>query len=223
MDTQFAANIIAIVAACISAIAAIATVVVIFLNRQQVKVSQKQVKISQEQIYDQYQPVLFPFHITQREINEMNLRDQGRISAKYGIKNVGPGVALNIRGVIFEPKTSDLNDKKKYGQNFLFSAPLAPGDSLVMVGRPQGLRMSGDWQIGRFHQYSLYAPTYNLEEIEEGKQPVLHRLALTYHDVFGRKHASIFDLTHLDAWECVEIIPDIPVDLDDLLKLNKLR
>jgi hypothetical protein len=41
-------------------------------------------------------------------------------------------------------------------------------------------------------------------------------LTLTYRDVYGRKHAAIFDHTVLKMWELVDYLPDITNDLADI-------
>jgi hypothetical protein len=51
------------------------------------------------------------------------------------------------------------------------------------------------------------------------KRTPLHsaRSIATYVDVFGRKHASVFDyVAHTKGWEMIEFIPDIEEDLHDL-------
>ena len=42
------------------------------------------------------------------------------------------------------------------------------------------------------------------------------RLTMTYHDVFGRKHATIADLDSLQRWHLAEPLEGSAVDLEDL-------
>lgn len=42
------------------------------------------------------------------------------------------------------------------------------------------------------------------------------RVTITYHDIAGRKYASIFDWVHNRGWHMVEVMPGIDRDLHDL-------
>jgi len=47
--------------------------------------------------------------------------------------------------------------------------------------------------------------------------PVQFRLTLTYHDLFGRIHGSVYDYTGTNVWEAREPARQITMDLDGAL------
>lgn len=228
--TDTAADTAAWVAASAAILSVIVYAVQAWFNRKQVKVSSDQVKISQEQMavnqqqlwvsldqvrvsldqaYAMWRPLLFPFGLD---------RQEGQSQEVINIRNVGTGTALNIRGVIFGHKPTHLDEMDGFLKSLWFANPLPPGDppvvALSLQGRP---RFKGDSEIGNMHQTCIfYAPVRTPEELNKGLAPIVQRLTLTYHDIFGLKHASIFDRTHLKAWEFVAFLPNIPKAIDDI-------
>ena len=104
-----------------------------------------------------------------------------------------------------------------------FPVPIYAGESLSSaVPYSQyftrgGTTFDGDDKIG---EYSLCvpeerAPEQNFNQSDR-RDRCIARLTLTYHDIFGRKHASIFDLTQTGGWVEIAIIPNIEHDLGDL-------
>ena len=187
------------VAAMAASIAAVASIWIIFIYRkqvkisqEQVKISQEQVKISQEQVYDQHRPVIMISFSKQPE----NLI----------VENVGSGVALNIQGVYFQTKS-------KYAENsFMITALEIPLPAGQQIKVKEGLKpiLSSDTEIGEDPKHTLI-PTESTK--------ALWRITLTYHDIFGRKYASIFDGYEYGAQtetKCVNVLFNIPKDLEDL-------
>jgi hypothetical protein len=75
---------------------------------------------------------------------------------------------------------------------------------------------------GTSKQYSLCPPSLNQRpDSIDGKYANVARLTLTYTDVFGRKHASIYDHTDWHRWKFVVHLEDIRNDLEDIV-LNKV-
>jgi len=99
-------------------------------------------------------------------------------------------------------------------------APLEADESVV-VEQQQQVTIDGSCKIGKQTLYAPKAPTQ--EEINRGITLILMRLTLTYHDIFGRKHASTFDYTHLHKWVCVEFQSDIPQDIEELDRQAKSK
>src|SRR5579859_5062682 len=203
-----------IISAISAAIAAIAAVVIIFVtiffNQKQVHVSQEQVKVSQEQTklvleaqYDQHRPLLFP----SGDPNKVTLH------------NGGSGMALNVRGIFFNREPSTLKDPVVKYMHCL-DEPLQP-DKSVAVEQKQLAIMDGSFKIGNQTLYAPKAPTQ--EEINRGIILILMRLTLTYHDIFGRKHASTFDYTHLHKWVCIEFQSSIAQDIEELNREAKSK
>lgn len=200
------------VSAVSASVAALAAVVVIFVtiifSRKQVRVSQEQVRVSQKQTdlvleaqYDQHRPLLFPTGNPDKVV----------------LHNGGSGIALNIRGVFFSREPSNSKDPVVKYLHWV-DAPLEPGTSITPENKQQ-VTIDGSCKIGKQTLYAPKAPT--LEEISSGITPIQMRLTITYHDIFGRKHASTFDYTHLQKWVCVELQSNIPQDIEDLDRLAR--
>ena len=49
-----------------------------------------------------------------------------------------------------------------------------------------------------------------------GKYNIVGRLTLTYSDVFGRRHAAIFDYIDIHGWQLAEFAADLEENLEDL-------
>jgi hypothetical protein len=121
------------------------------------------------------------------------------------IKNVGSGVATNVRGVIL-PSTY-------IGRVFSMDlfCPVAKDETL------QGHFKAGAIQIepgDQIEGFSLFAP----------QDPYYYfRLSLTYWDIFGFKHTSIFDHTMNRVWKQVAIRNEILHDLAEIDAVNQSK
>jgi hypothetical protein len=85
-----------------------------------------------------------------------------------------------------------------------------------------GLLVSGWTELGTVKRCKLYAPLKPDEhDLKRGQTERVARLTLTYSDIFGRKHAALFDFTTEQAWENVAYLRDIPADLADLAAAHR--
>lgn len=130
-------------------------------------------------------------------------------SQSVEIKNVGSGVATNVRGVILPAIEPSPSTRLVFSRSLPF--PVAKGDYVEGLFETGAIVISAGDHIDNV---SLYAP----------KDQNYHvRLTLTYWDTLGSKHASIFDLAKNGAWKQVAILNDISEDLDDLTAESSAR
>ncbi len=61
------------------------------------------------------------------------------------------------------------------------------------------------------------APKQPLSQPTSKEPRCICRVTITYHDIFHRKHASIYDLVFREGWQVVAFIDDITNDLSDLV------
>ena len=141
------------------------------------------------------------------------------------IKNVGTGVALNVWGVLLPPKQAEtVNLPRQYCLRS--HTPVSQGDKDIDTYFLSGeIPLRTDEMIekrnGTTEQYSLCPPSVDLPSDGVDRRYVA-RLTLTYRDVFGRKHASIYDHTNQHRWKFVVHLDDIRNDLEDMYsKVNQ--
>ena len=204
------ASIVAAIAAASAAIAAV------WMMRKQVAVSQEQVqaslyqlevsrkqfKLSEEQVYAEHHPVLI-------------------LSEDLAIENVGSDVALNIRGVVFGPRAH----KRLSGYMFYtLGKPLPVGQRSKETTKYKSALSAAMMTVSRYSEIGCEA-----KHTLQSERAEVSRLTITYRDIFGRKHASIFDGTFSEAgsskYECVGIMFNIPKAIEDLereLKVNEM-
>ncbi len=133
----------------------------------------------------------------------------------FWLRNVGTGIAMNIWGVLVQPETMPLPNIQYAG---FVGAPLAPTDNSleVLFLRNRTILTRAD-KIG---EYALCIPRVSPEEqidIQNGRgDKFIARLILTYHDIFGRKHASIFDFANRGVWVNRAFISDIAHDIGEM-------
>jgi len=137
------------------------------------------------------------------------------------IKNVGTGVALNVWGVLLPPKQAEPVDHPR--QYCLRShTPVSQGDKDIDTYFLSGeILFRSDEMIenrdGTTEQYTLCPPSVDLPpDGADGQNGYVARLTLTYRDVFGKKHASIYDHTNRHRWKFVVHLDDIRNDLEDM-------
>lgn len=68
------------------------------------------------------------------------------------------------------------------------------------------------------HKYAFNAPKQPVSSPNSGELWYICRVRITYHDIFHRKHASIYDLAFRQKWQVVALIDDTMNDLDNLAK-----
>lgn len=192
---------------------------------QQVEVSQQEVRATLGAQKDAQLPVLMPvYQLVSVDLASRNSTgfpkeqagyDQNQPSVRVQVRNVGPGLALNIRGIVFGSRPPyEASSMTRRGHSQTFPAPLPAGGEYTNNWESGGAVVSGDRRIG---PHTLFAPTTPpADEKRRGVAEMVARLTLTYSDIYGRKHAAIYDLTETLRWVEVAYIPNIPQDLGDL-------
>jgi len=177
--------------------------------KQQVQIGQEQIHATQEQTFHQARPVLVP----PTDINGLMVTENGRTFIRWGqgqrtikgLQNVGVGPAFNIYGVFFGTPLQDTPPSSRYVLwNYGVLSPGAIGPDITLS---QGTSVKSETVI---HKHVLYVPD-DLEHIG-----CITRLTLTYHDIFGRKFASIYDYQNILGWMCVGHFENIEHDLREL-------
>jgi hypothetical protein len=138
------------------------------------------------------------------------------------LTNVGAGVAMNVRGVVVGPEPTMPQGMQQSIQSLSAAAPMPPGQPIPVVAKRgfSGLKVQGTDSF--VPGYALYAPAPERSKAEAAERgttasPVQFRLTLTYHDLFGRIHGSVYDYTDANVWEAREPARLIPRDLDGAL------
>lgn len=219
----------ALIAAGAAVFAAVFTYRIMQAGQEQVKVSQDQFRQSVEAEQDAHLPVLVPIEplaslgILTRTAGGYNQATEAGYNrempfAHVAVKNLGAGIALNIWGIVFEPEP-ELQVHKQTGQHHShrYNLPLEPGQLSREDWKGGGLLTSGDAEIGTTKRYKLYAPAKPTpKEALQGVAGKVARLTLTYSDIFGRKHAAIYDFTERGQWEYVAYLRNIAQGLGEL-------
>lgn len=221
------------VAAGAAVFAAIYTRRIMQAGQKQVKVSQEQFRQSVEAERDAQLPVLVPIEpllcAEYGQHTETGLYAQPTKSgydrtlpfARIAIKNAGPGIALNIWGVVFEsePEWDSLRETGQH-HSHRYDIPLGPGQDIKKDWTAGSVPVRGDKEmvdITAAKRYRFYAPRQpTLAESQRGETEKVARLTLTYSDIFGRKHAAIYDFTMQHQWENVAYLRNIEQDLSDM-------
>ena len=171
---------------------------------------------AQETLYALNRPILTPRAPLPLRDNNLDWDAQHHT---IKIRNVGTGVALHVWGVLLAPKKQETSD---IPSQYCLRAhvPIAQEDNHLDTFYIKGeTKFRGDELIenrdGMAEHYCLCPPSVNpSSDGLEGKY--VARLTLTYRDVFGRKHASIYDHTDRHRWTFVVHLDDIRNDLEDL-------
>jgi len=205
-------DIVTVIAIAITAAATVAIAIfaipTILAYRKQVQIGQEQVKVSQEQLFTQFRPVLYPVGDLENIID----RSAGKHHVKWGyqnqeidgLQNIGTGPAFNIYGVLFGPPINSQPPRERYVVwNYPALTPGVPGDKITLS---QGSHITSDTTI---EGYTLFVPD------DENHVGVIARFTLTYHDVFGRKHASIYDYHSQIKWISRDHFSAIEEDIYD--------
>lgn len=186
---------------------AVATVEVAIVALVSMYQGQKQ---ATEALYALNRPILVPrSDFTAEEPFDWNVQGRG-----CDIQNAGNGVALNVFGVIFPPAA--LQSQPRYWTRPPF--PILSHKRANVWFEQGGTLLSRHHQIG---PHPLFvpddrAPEQGVPNFYRRGPRCQARLTLTYTDIFGRRHASIFDYTIMHKWECVAILDDIPQTLDEM-------
>lgn len=224
MDTATATLITAIVSAFAALVSAGATAFIVRLTAQtirvykeQIKIGQEQIKTTQEQTFNQQRPILLPPPVT---TNDLLRTDQGKTFVQWGqgqlkieaLQNIGVGPAFNIYGIFFGPP---FQNQPPFTQRYAIwnydSLPAgATGNQCELT---QGTSVKSTHEI---NGHVLYVPD-DADHIGR-----IVRLTLTYHDIFGRKFASIYDYQNVLGWICVGHFDNLNLDLYELDQLDPM-
>ncbi len=157
------------------------------------------------------------------------------------VRNVGTGPAFNIRSVIYDPEAiampdqlsslgpswKHMSDTKENHWFHWTTDTVSQGESRElqyalpsklfknnMFSEANKLIESKDHK----RKYAFNAPKQPLSSPNSSTEPwYIGRITITYHDIFHRKHASIYDLVYGQKWQEVAFVDDIISDLGDLV------
>jgi len=229
----------------VSLILAALTLWIVLVNRKQVEASQEQVRVSREQVtatqaqvkvsqdqiqqaleahYDSQRPLLVPsgaLPIVQasdslpfaHQDQHMWL-DFGQLECSVVLTNVGTGIAVNVWGVIIGPEPASPSSEYPQRYSLDVTAVLHCGSSEVVKAVIGGPMVGGEARIGNHALFAPQVPPF-ADRWQKGSPVAVARLTLTYNDVFGHKHATIFDYMAWGQWRYVAFLRNIPKDIED--------
>ncbi len=220
---MFDPNWLAAIGQCVAAIGTIAAVIVAL------RIANKSGKQAQEQSsqlqYGAMRPVLV-IHgddaSLPRSSNNNLWMDWSASEIKLHMYNAGNGPALNIASVIYGAESyvvgtlgSRVDDSQDIHWTCWDGNYLKAGeDSIQRYALGASTFFEGNKQIRR-HKFNAPAqPSFSLQPKEA---TYICRVVTTYHDIFGRKYASIFDYQFIpQSWVFIALEEDIAEDLNDL-------
>jgi hypothetical protein len=170
---------------------------------------------SKEKAIQASRPILLP--------NEMINYDERFWDAsefKITILNTGLGPALDIWGVILPPEYPEPTTDLQY--SFFANLPISPDDKhQVKFDKGGTLFLPKDKIAGiKMGVPRGREPEKGIPNFMNRRPRCVLRMTISYRDVYGRKYASIFDLTQLHEWISVSIKQDILHDIADLDELK---
>jgi hypothetical protein len=173
---------------------------------------------SLETLYALNRPILAPRAPLPLHNNDLNWDSQ---HCTIRIKNVGTGVAINIWGILLPPKKPE---SVELPRQYCLRAhvPISQEDNdidsyFLLEEKKYYCDEVIEKRNGTSKQYSLCPPSPDQpSDAIDGKYAYVARLTLTYTDVFGRKHASIYDHTDRHRWKFVAHLDDIRDGLEDI-------
>jgi hypothetical protein len=163
------------------------------------------------------------------------LQEVEKLIHEVSFKNVGAGTALNIKSELYTREqwmqliyengqalpflSQSIKESGRYHWTFNPSNPLSSNEKLDVLRFRSGHTEYNEQTVrirkkGTGESYPFYAPPD--EAIPQTENSHKWRLIITYHDIFSRKHASIFDWVWNEGWQKVAILDDIEYDLQDL-------
>jgi len=181
--------------------------------KQQAEHAERLVEETQQQRFDQHRPVLHPS-------GTPPLTESGDVDwqphCELRLQNVGSGVALIVCGVLFPPEPKQPGSWLPERYTIWRESSFLPGFEGQSVKLVKGItKMNGDATIGG--GYQLFAPRKPTRQLPMGGQyNILARLTLTYKDIFMHKHGAVFDYIDPYGWQCVDLLSNIPKDLEDI-------
>lgn len=201
-------------------ISAAATIVLVFITawyawqaRETVCEMRRQRAADEENRFLAQRPVVYPVDKLSSDGSTIGL-DWLANRCHITLANAGPGLATDLCAVLMAPPDRSGALPRRY--TLWKDRPLPPGEGARQLVMEVGQTMVGT--TARIGAYALTPPPAPAHmDLVLGRAPIVEaRLTLTYRDVFGRKHAAIFDYTSLQRWENAVFLAGIPSDLADL-------
>ncbi len=174
--------------------------------------SQEALALAHEQIGQGKQPILIPLSALPLTAVVGQL-DYTHSELPLVLMIVGTGVALNIWGVLVPPQNIPQTPYSFSNQAHLLQSK----EDKVIFRKSQSYFFTEKDKIGELD----LRPSSELTKV--GTIDVLRyaaRLTLTYIDVFGIKHATIYDYTNANEWKVVAHFR-VQHDLEDMYKEKK--
>jgi hypothetical protein len=150
-----------------------------------------------------------------------NLDDLVNAKERYiDIKNSGRGVATNIWGLL-SPYT-DPGNSVPTPLSMRFPFPLPAGDTVQTLFQIGGTIINRADLIGEHSLFVLpgKGPMQDITDLGDRQERSAARLTLTYHDIFGSKHAAIFDMTTQGKYRFIATLDNISMDITDIHASN---
>jgi len=194
--------------------------------------------------YDDARPVIQitsdPLMIPVQAGNQSYLVWDKQPQPKIEVYNIGNGAAFNIRSVIYGPEATAVadpstlqgtltwkhfsNEKENHWYHWTTDA-ISQGKreslqyTLAGTNTPYRFSEANKHIESKDHKqtYTFNAPKHPLSQPTLKEPWSICRITITYHDIFHRKHASIYDLIFRQGWQVVAMIDDITNDLSDLV------
>jgi hypothetical protein len=189
---------------------AAATLLLAFATVASIAESRDQAQFTQRSLN---RPLIIPISL----LKPADLSDQSMYDIDF--RNVGHGVANNIRGLLMSTVQEAASAPQKYSVRS--PLPLAPGDTAPMRFSEGGTLL--------IHKDNIRGVSLSLPQelvLEDGipnavdrRDRVIARLTITYSDIFGKYHASVYDYasvyghTKTEQWVSVANLDDITQDL----------
>lgn len=157
--------------------------------------------------------------VTQQGLN--SVPDRTSLTQTVAIKNAGSGPAFNVMSILHCPESIIQNGQRTFLNGhrswaWTMSSLGINDNELCVHNIADFLFLEENTHIG---SYSFLAPGHP-------DNPSIHeptyicRVIVTYHDIFKRKHASVFDYDIDGNWTNVHILENIQYDLYDLKRLK---
>lgn len=187
----------------------------------------EQLSAFRQQFYEDRRPLLVPSGSPAFQTEHPNWLDWHVQVQEMDLRNIGPGPALNVASVLYgcesylvgdNPGTqARVSDQQDEHWTCWLGRPITPGTA-EPVAYPKGASIfRGEHKlIGAHHFNAPPEPTFQALMLNRGSMHSA-RVVTTCTDIFGHKHASIFDyVPHERGWRLIEFIPDIAEDLHDM-------
>jgi hypothetical protein len=147
----------------------------------------------------------------QDETDEPITFDWENVNTFVTIQNVGNGIATNIWIALLPPASTS---ESGYQYVSRFGSPLPAARDAVKVYLRQGAALFHERDS--LNEYPLSVPPERAADSAGRADHFIARLNITYLDIFGRKHASIFDMSDRGLWVNVAFLTNMKRDLGDL-------